>query len=87
AAVGPLQFEVLEFRLKTEYGVETVRESMPYRYGVWLLGDVSNFDKPSGALLAEDRDGEKIMLHTSSWERQHAAERNPGVEFAEFLSV
>ena len=87
AAVGPLQFEVLEFRLKTEYGVETVRESMPYRYGVWLLGDVSSFDKPSGALLAEDRDGEKIMLHTSSWERQHAAERNPDVEFAEFLSV
>ena len=87
AAVGPLQFEVLEFRLKTEYGVDTIREAMPYRHGVWLLGDIDEFDKPSGALLAEDRDGEKIMLYTSSWERDHAAERNPNVRFAEFLSV
>ena len=87
AAVGPLQFDVLEFRLKTEYGVETVRESMPYRQGVWLIGDIEGFDKPSGALLAEDRDGEKIMLYSSTWEKDHAAERNPDVKFAEFLSV
>ncbi|MCB0329619.1 MAG: hypothetical protein KDD70_08145, partial [Bdellovibrionales bacterium] len=87
AAVGPLQFEVLEFRLKTEYGVDTVRESMPYRHGVWLLGDVTGFDRPSGALLATDRDGQKIMLYTSNWEKDHAAEKNPLVQFAEFLSV
>lgn len=87
AAVGPLQFDVLEFRLKTEYGVETTRESMPYRHGVWLIGDIEGFDKPSGALLAEDRDGEKIMLYSNTWERDHAAEKNPQVTFADFLAV
>ncbi|MCB0321820.1 MAG: peptide chain release factor 3, partial [Bdellovibrionales bacterium] len=49
AAVGILQFEVLEFRLKSEYGVETVRETLPYRHGVWVLGDTTRFDGPSGA--------------------------------------
>src|SRR5204862_2022101 len=36
AAVGRLQFEVVQFRLKNEYGVETVLEPPPFRHVRWL---------------------------------------------------
>ncbi len=34
--VGILQFEVLEYRLKQEYGVEILMNSLPYRYVRWI---------------------------------------------------
>jgi peptide chain release factor 3 len=36
AAVGELQFEVAQYRLKTEYGVETRLESLPYMAARWV---------------------------------------------------
>ena len=30
AAVGQLQFEVMQYRLKDEYGVDTILSSLPY---------------------------------------------------------
>ena len=36
AAVGPLQFEVLQYRLETEYNAETRRESAPFTAVRWL---------------------------------------------------
>ena len=35
--VGVLQFEVLEHRLKTEYQVDIVMESMPFRFVRWVV--------------------------------------------------
>jgi peptide chain release factor 3 len=87
AAVGLLQFEVLEFRLKTEYGVPTERDNMPYRHGCWVLGDASKVDKPSGSILAKDSDGQVIMLYSQKWEREHAAEKNPHLKFMDFLAM
>ena len=37
-SVGRLQFEVVQFRLKNEYGVETVLEPTPFRHVRWLEG-------------------------------------------------
>ena len=37
--VGVLQFEVLEYRLKTEYGVDIRRRSMPYELVRWVEND------------------------------------------------
>ncbi|MCX7596615.1 MAG: peptide chain release factor 3, partial [Fischerella sp.] len=38
AAVGQLQFEVVQFRLLNEYGVETTLELLPYSVARWVEG-------------------------------------------------
>ncbi len=76
AAVGPLQFEVLKFRLETEYNVTTEMEILPYTRGAWLIGDPEKFQTPSSVLLAVDATDQVIMLYTRDWERNHALELN-----------
>ena len=34
--VGPLQFDVVQYRLKSEYGVAAIFERMPYNYARWV---------------------------------------------------
>jgi peptide chain release factor 3 len=34
--VGILQMDVLEYRLKGEYGVELKRETLPFKYVRWV---------------------------------------------------
>src|SRR5436309_1916030 len=41
AAVGPLQFEVVQYRLQSEYGAESRLESAPWSLMRWLDPDVS----------------------------------------------
>ena len=43
AAVGKLQFEVLQFRIEKEYGVKTAIDILQYQYGAWLEGDPESF--------------------------------------------
>ena len=44
AAVGQLQFEVVQFRLQNEYGAETSLDPLPYSVARWVTGgwDVLN---------------------------------------------
>ncbi|GBF94326.1 peptide chain release factor [Raphidocelis subcapitata] len=37
AAVGQLQFEVVQFRLKDEYGVDTTLDPLPFQIARWVL--------------------------------------------------
>lgn len=37
--VGTLQFDVLEYRLKNEYGVDIRMEGLPYQYIRWIGGE------------------------------------------------
>ncbi|MDD2584734.1 MAG: hypothetical protein PHE99_07320, partial [Bacteroidales bacterium] len=85
AAVGPLQFEVLQHRLKNEYNVEAQIDMLPYKSGVWLQGDLNSFQTPSSAMLAQDNDGKAIMLYTNKWERDYAEERNPNHKLLDFI--
>ncbi len=39
-AVGMLQFEVLEYRLKNEYGVDLLNNTLPYSVARWIDGEV-----------------------------------------------
>src|SRR5579872_823489 len=44
AAVGRLQFDVLQYRLKAEYGVESDLELLPYTCSAWLVGNPDSFN-------------------------------------------
>lgn len=85
AAVGQLQFEVMQYRLKDEYGVDTVMSSLPYKCSAWLLGDPKTFQKPSNSIIVQDRYDRPIVLFTEQWEKQYAVKQNPNHELVDIL--
>ena len=61
AAVGPLQFEVVQYRLQTEYGAESRLEHTPWKVVRWVTtengAEVDDALLPTGARLATDAAG------------------------------
>ena len=77
AAVGQLQFEVMQHRLKDEYGVDTELTMMPYASSAWLIGDPDTFKKPFNAVYVLDNRDQLMVLFRDDWEKQHARRENP----------
>ena len=85
AAVGKLQFEVLQYRLEDEYGVKTHLDLLPYRHSVYVSGDPRSMRRPQGTALAVDARGRVVMLYSSEWEKRFVQEQNPDHKLEEFL--
>ncbi|MGB7979114.1 MAG: peptide chain release factor 3 [Chlamydiales bacterium] len=85
AAVGKLQFEVMQYRLKDEYGVETILTPLPYQCSAWIIGDMSKFEKTTTCLLAQDRQNRPMALFTTQWEKQYCMKQNPQHQFVDVL--
>ena len=86
AAVGALQFEVVKYRLESEYSVKTVFTTLPYGVARRVTGDsgaIAKAQMPSNAKLVEDWDGNPIALFESDWSVRLAQEWNPSLRFAE----
>jgi len=74
-AVGPLQFEVLKYRLETEYGAECRVEVMDWRIARWMkpAQETPPDEKPtrphvpSGSKLALDADNSFVVLLPDAW--------------------
>lgn len=77
AAVGRLQFDVLQYRLRNEYGVETKLDPMSFECSAWLVGDVDTFKAPSDAMIVKDNRDRPVVLFRSPWSKNFARERNP----------
>ncbi len=79
-AVGALQFDVVQYRLQTEYGAESRLELGPWKQARWVAkGTVDEAMLPSGARLASDAAGQAVLLFTDEWSCNFFAERNPSV--------
>ena len=85
AAVGKLQFEVMQYRLKDEYGVETILTPLSYQCSAWIIGDMKAFEKTTTCLLVKDRHENPMALFTSQWEKQYCMKQNPNHQFVEVL--
>jgi peptide chain release factor 3 len=85
AAVGQLQFEVMQYRLKDEYMVDTNMSLLPYQCSAWIKGDVKTFVKPTQAMIVEDKRGNPMALFTSTWEKQYCAGQNPNHQLVDVL--
>lgn len=84
AAVGPLQFEVVQYRLQSEYGAESRFESAPWKIVRWANGGLPDgglqeSDLPTGAKLAADAAGHTVILFPEKWTLDFFVERNPSV--------
>jgi peptide chain release factor 3 len=85
-AVGPLQFEVVQYRLENEYGAESTLEQTPYVAVRWVRAqDGSTRDPimPLDAVLARDSDQNRVVLFQTSWSLKAFAERNEGFDISD----
>ncbi|MDB6172758.1 MAG: peptide chain release factor 3 [Chthoniobacteraceae bacterium] len=81
AAVGPLQFEVVQYRLEAEYGAESRLESATWEAFRWLSQTVDEkaLKLPTGCRLALDSGGQNGVLFPNDWTQRYFGELNPGV--------
>ncbi len=80
-AVGPLQFEVLQYRLQSEYGAESKLEMQPWKILRWVE---SQFDDesltqmlPYECALGEDEYGRRVILFKSEWTVERFKQEHP----------
>jgi peptide chain release factor 3 len=87
-AVGPLQFEVVQYRMQTEYGAESRLESSPWKVLRWVAaengqdGRVDETTLPTGARVAADAAGQPVVLFQDQWSCDFFAQRNPNVKLS-----
>jgi peptide chain release factor 3 len=82
---GPLQFEVLADRLRTEYDLEVRFEGTSIVTARWVESDnrreLERFQGAQRAQLAEDHDGLPVYLAPSQWRLDRAVEEWPEIRF------
>jgi peptide chain release factor 3 len=83
AAVGRLQFDVLQYRLKNEYGVETELELLPYHSSAWLIGNPDTFDAPVQVMRTKDRQDRSVILFKSAWDKEYTIKKCPDYQLVD----
>lgn len=81
-AAGPLQFEIVQYRLQSEYGADSRLEPAPWTVTRWIdpTTDLDGLKLPYGARLARDGHDRPVLLLENIWGLRHFSERNPDVE-------
>ena len=78
--VGVLQFDVLTYRLKSEYNVDLVLENMPWRYIRWVEDSSispEDLQLTSTSARAVDKEDNPVLLFQNEWSIRLAQENNP----------
>ena len=86
--VGTLQFDVLEYRLRSEYNVEIRRESLPYSHLRWIESpqDVKEDELilSNDSKMVEDYHGRKLLLFSAAWSIKWVQDKNKNLQLSEF---
>ncbi len=88
AAVGQLQFEVVQFRLESEYGAASRLDPVNWTIMKWLspanpadkLPDVTRLIVASGVAFATDKLDQPVVLFPNDWTMRYFIEKNPEVK-------
>ena len=86
AAVGQLQFEVVQARLTTEYNVESMMEPISYTLARWVEGGWEAVDKADaagklfGIMIVQDRWKRPVLLFRNDWKAASLAEEEKYLE-------
>ncbi len=83
AAVGVLQFEVVQHRLKAEYNVDAQLTRLPYGRARWVEGDfnANELEDPGRIQCFLDGDGRPLLLFDSEWTCKRTEDRNQSLTF------
>jgi peptide chain release factor 3 len=86
AAVGPLQFEVVQHRLQSEYGATSRLEPAPWTVARWVLAgkpeSLQETELPTGCRLALDNQGRTVLLFTQEWLVDFYLDRHPNIRLS-----
>ena len=80
AAVGQLQLEVVKHRLKNEYGVDSILESMPYQIARWVSEGWSSIDELGRVFnckIVKDCWNRPVILFKNEWNLNQFLEDQP----------
>ena len=85
AAVGPLQFEVAQYRLESEYGAASRLEAAPWTVMRWLepdpaLANPSDLVVASGVSFGADKFDQPVVFFPNDWTLRYFMEKNPGLK-------
>ena len=84
--VGELQFDVLTYRLKSEYGVDLVMDRLNYRFVRWVVDTpvpVEQLQLTSTSARGFDAEEQQVLFFENDWSIRLAGEKNKGLELAD----
>ena len=89
--VGELQFEVIKYRLKEEYGALCEFNTLPFHKACWLKSEnrqkILDFSKYKQEYIALDKDNNIVYLSPSEWYLNTEKANNKEITFAETNEV
>jgi len=88
--VGTLQFDVFEYRMKNEYGVDLRMAGLPYehlRVVSQCPCDPKDLVLCTGSAILEDFKGRLLVAFGGEWSVGFLTKHNPGLELSDSLSV
>ena len=83
AAVGQLQLDVVKHRLKNEYGVESILESMPYQLARWVSEGWTVLDEIGrifNCKVVKDSWNRPVVLFKNNWNLNQTLEDYPNLK-------
>ena len=87
-AVGVLQFEVIQYRLQSEYGVAVNFDRLPYQHARWVepkdpeaAVNLEKFERQGRSTCVLDVEDRPLVLFDSPWDVRGATEDNPQLNF------
>ncbi|MDP6794192.1 MAG: peptide chain release factor 3 [Verrucomicrobiota bacterium] len=85
AAVGPLQFDVVQFRLESEYNAASRLEPAPWQVVRWLpegFGEeeMDRLSPPTGSRFGWDSDDNPVLLFASDWAAGYFEQNNESLQ-------
>ena len=94
AAVGPLQFEVVQWRLQSEYNAESRLTPTPWTMLRWVEApaaeltrdgalDSTRYIVATGVSFGADKFGKPVVLFPNEWTMRYFQEKNPSLKLHE----
>jgi peptide chain release factor 3 len=83
-AVGVLQFEVMQYRLKAEYGVDVRLERLNFQHARWVGNEdfaAEEFERQTGATCLLDVEERSLVLFENDFRLQRALNTHPELQF------
>ena len=88
--VGTLQFDVFEYRMKNEYGVDLRMEGLPYSHLIRIKaydGDYQDMTLCTDSRVLQDFKDRYFIAYCGAWSLGFLTKHNPGLELDDQLSV